>query len=245
MIPNNFPSNPVPPMPNYKEFYQNPMQMSMNPQGQMNPMMQPPAPGNYQMPPQMAAPKMPGSQPNIISSNFIPNKDFNNRKDMFNKGPNPKMMMPRGGPQSYHPSQHQHKIDPMSQRSTKIMKMPGGQGGMMQQQQAPRKMDFFKQSNYRKNNQFGQDINEDMEDQSMKMNKMMRPPPMQMIPKPPMPMRKGKMGMDPMKMRQPFFQSQFMDPGMGPFGGNRMGGYPDQMNEMGEFGFGKGGQKCI
>ena len=60
-----------------------------------------------------------------------------------------------------------------------------------------------------------------------------------------MPMRKGKMGMDPMKMRQPFFQSQFMDPGMGPFGGNRMGGYPDQMNEMGEFGFGKGGQKCI
>jgi len=247
MIP-NFPQNTVQPMPNYKDFYQNPMQMPMNNQGPMNQMMQPPNPSNFQMQPQIPPQKMQNNnQPNIISSNFIPNKEFNTRKDMFpGKQQLNKIPMGNRPPQNFH-----HKIDPMSQRSTKIMKMGGGGNPIFN---GPRKIDIFKQSNYRKNNNFGQQESlSDIDDQQqMKMPKFMRPP-MQMNPKPPMQMRKGKMmNMEPMKMRQPpFFPNFQMDGNMNPmnaFGNNRMGGFQEQMNDMGDFGgFGQKGahqKKC-
>ena len=205
--------------------------MPMNNQNSMNPMIQPQNQNNFQMPQQMSTPKMANNQPNIISSNFIPNKDFHNRKDLYlNKNPNNKMSMQQRPPQGFH-----HKMDPMNQRSTKIMKMPMANG--------PRKMDFFKQSNYRKNNTFvQQDSLSDMDDNPMKMGKFMRPP-MNMVQKPmPMQMRKQKFpNPDAMKMKpQGFFPNYPMDNGMNmQFNNNMRMGFQDQ----GDDGFGFKNQK--
>ena len=115
----------------------------------------------------------------------------------------------------------------------------GGPGG-------PRKMDFFKQSNYRKNNAFQQENLSDLDENPMKMQKFARNPmAMNQMPMPmPMQMRKGKFPNSEMtfNMKQQGFvkQQQQMENNFNPFNNNRMGGFPNQneqqMDEM-SYGF--------
>lgn len=240
MIPQPYPQNATT-ITNYKDFYQNQgtMPISLSNPNQMNPMMIPPNQNGFPMAtPQMLSNKMaPGPQAqNVISSNFIPNKDFLMQKNMIaqkmNVMPNLAKVPYRGGP-GMPPNMHQHKIDPMAQRSTKIMKIPN---------QPTMKREFFKQSNYRRNvHQGGQaDGLNSYEEANMKMGKFLRSPVQnnnQKVMQMKKPQKFPSMGMDNMKPKQPFFfqdyqnEDNFVDPYMD----NRMIGgpnYPPNMNMM-------------
>lgn len=235
MIPQPYPQNATT-ITNYKDFYQNQgtMPMPLTNPNQMNPMMIPQNPNGFPIaPPQMLSNKMaPGPQTqNVISSNFIPNKDFLIQKSMIAQKMN---VMPYRGGHGIPPNMHQHKIDPMGQRSTKIMKIPS---------QPAMKREFFKQSNYRRNthqHQGGPDGLNSYDDSNMKMGKFLRSPVQnnnQKIMQMKKPQKFPNMGMDNMKPKQQFFfqdyqnEDNFVDPYMD----NRMIGgpsYPQNMNMM-------------
>lgn len=217
MIPQQFPQNSAA-ITNYKDFYQNqgsnPNNIN-NPSPQMNHLLMSQNPNSFQINPanQLITNKMPGNnQTTVISSNFVPNKEYQSHKSMnISKPMNPMQGMKGSFQKQTHQHQnfHQHKMDHLAQRSTKIMKPSN---------QLPHKMDIFKQSNYNRRNHHnishGQPESLSDYDEAPQMkygNRFMRPP---FIPKQ-MPVKRPKyvnMNMDMMPnkpMKQQFFFPEY------------------------------------